>query len=306
MINETRKRGRRYTFFGLILAAFSAIMVMQVIGQARAAAEPPPPEPTTPVVYVASAIDNQERLSDLLEEEALAPDVDETAAGEDVCPAEIEEKSEVIGAFQICMIPTRFVPDNALQLEEFDPNELFNNETVRTALSNQLGNQAALMQMERGMVLQRNLLGQSTLAPGMREVSISVDPVTSVGWKVRPGQHVDVVVSYQQAEGNSQQPRTELFLQNVEVLSVSDATNRLERVGIVQDAELETEYDVYQSDEFQSSFDSEATVTLALGLEDAIRLVHMANFADEVRLLLRNAEDSDIEELDPVAIIRER
>ena len=306
MINETRKRGRRYTFFGLILAALSAIMVMQVIGRARAAAEPPPPEPTTPVVYVASAIDNQERLSDLLEEEALAPDVDETAAGEDVCPAEIEEKSDVIGAFQICMIPTRFVPDNALQLEEFDPNELFNNETVRTALSNQLGNQAALMQMERGMVLQRNLLGQSTLAPGMREVSISVDPVTSVGWKVRPGQHVDVVVSYQQAEGNSQQPRTELFLQNVEVLSVSDATNRLERVGIVQDAELDTEYDVYQSDEFQSSFDSEATVTLALGLEDAIRLVHMANFADEVRLLLRNAEDSDIEELDPVAIIRER
>ncbi len=306
MINETRKRGRRYTIFGVALAALSALMVMQVIGRARAAAEPPPPEPTTAVVYVASPINNQQRISDLLDEEALTTNGDEPVDNADVCPEEVEEKSEVIGAFQVCMIPTRFVPANALQLQEFDPSELFNNETVRTALRNQFGKQAALLEMERGMVLQRNLLGQSTLAPGMREVSISVDPVTSVGWKVRPGQHVDVVVSYQQAENGTQQPRTELFLQNIEVLSVSDPANRLERVGIVQDEELDAQYDVYQADEFQSSFDSDATVTLALGLEDAIRLVHMANFADEVRLLLRNGEDGDIEELEPVSIIRER
>lgn len=301
MINETRKRGRRYTIFGVLLAAVSALIVLQVINRVEAAAQPPPPEPTLPVVYMASMVGNQELIRDWLDEEAL-----EDGPAEDVCPEEVLDKSEVIGAFQVCMIPTRFIPQNAVQLEAFEAPDLINSETVRAALREEVGSLAALMELERGTILQRNLLGQSTLAPGMREVSIAVDPVTSVGWKVRPGQHVDVVVSYEQVNGSEREPRTELFLQNVEVMSVSDETSRLERVGIVQDAELDEEFDVYAADEFESSFQMEATVTLALSLEDSIRLVHMANFANEVRLLLRNAEDDGVEELDTVSIIQTR
>ena len=280
MINETRKRGRRLMLIGLVLAVLSGLLVNRQLSQAMQ------PEPLTAVIYVATPIGPQRSIRSALVDAAA-----EEAAAVDVCPAGTEERSTVVGAFQVCFIPSRFRPQHAVPITELTAEELSDSQWVRQTIENQIGDQFTLLQLERGDIVQTNFLGASDLDAGLREISIAIDPVTSVGSKVLPGQRVDVVVSYEKSVEGLPVPVTELLLQDVEVRSPTTDNQ-------FTTAEGEEEFGLASG---QSG--SRTSVILAVSLADAMRLTHMANFATEVRLIIRRPDDRATHEMPPITLI---
>jgi pilus assembly protein CpaB len=170
-------------------------------------------------------------------------------------------------------------------------------------------NAVALIDLVKGDLIQADSVDKNAgLMPNMRAVSIAVNRVQSVGGSVRPGNRVDVLVSYvkkdEEQEMGTEQDVTEILFQDVQVLAVSFLAPA-EEEGI----EGEEEEGVATSERpgparFMPSGElmDEATVTLALPLEDAVKLTYMANFGQEVRLVIRRFEERETPEVEPVTI----
>lgn len=154
------------------------------------------------------------------------------------------------------------------------------------SINDVISNTVALVDISEGQILQRNMLDTNAgLQPQMRAVAVAVDQVTSVGGNVRPGNRVDILVSYQNTEG---QGRTEVLLQDIEILAVNSL--------------LPKGPDVIAPNRFLPTGEilKDATVTLSLNLEDAQKLTYMANFGKEIRLVIRRPDETGIQQLNPV------
>ena len=146
----------------------------------------------------------------------------------------------------------------------------------------------ALVDIRGGQYLLREMLDQNAgLGPGERAVSIAVNQVTSVGGNVRPGNRVDVLVSYEDETGIG---TTVMLLQDIEVLAVSTLLPTPEEGGVGPTRFLPT-----------GELASDATVTLALTPQQAMQLTYMSNFAAEVRLMIRRLDERETPPLEPVS-----
>jgi pilus assembly protein CpaB len=149
-----------------------------------------------------------------------------------------------------------------------------------------------LVKIEKGDFLQRNTIATyAGLEPGMRAISIGVNRIQSIGGSIRPGNRVDVIVSFEEG-GIGGEAKTLLLLQDVEVLAVSMLmpVPAEEGVGAVPPARFSPTGELL----------SEATVTLALTLEDAMKLTYMDNFAKEVRFVIRRLDEKESPPITPV------
>jgi pilus assembly protein CpaB len=144
-----------------------------------------------------------------------------------------------------------------------------------------------LVNVREGNYMLREMVDQNAgLGPSERAVSIAVNQVTSVGGNVRPGNRVDVIVSYEDEEGYGV---TEMLLQDVEVLAVSSLLPPVEEGGLGPSRFLPT-----------GELMSDATVTFALDPQQAMQLTYMSNFAKEVRLMIRRLDERETPPLEPV------
>lgn len=313
MINETKKRGNLFMYLGLALAALSAILVFQ---QLSAKPEPPAPEAYAPVLYVAEPLTISTSVRDALNAESFEV--------ESICPRPSNEQeatgvrlpaySPIVGAFQVCALPKRLTTPSMIVLPELqllDPTDqaslqmlLNNTALVYDAISSQLGNAFVTTDLQPGDILQANMLDSNGgLDNDMRAVSISVDQVTSVGGTIRPGQRVDVVVSYETRSDESDRvPFTELLLQNVEVLSVSAQSRFYAQNNQFVDDRYDSDYISAEPQNVAptGAILNDSTVTLALSLDDAMRITFMSNFAREVRLLTRRSDDGIVRDVAPI------
>lgn len=105
------------------------------------------------------------------------------------------------------------------------------------------------------------------LESGYRAVSIGINQRIAVAYQVRPGDFVDVVVSYEQSNQN-REPQSVIMLQNIQVLAVGSEL----RVGA-------------------NASNSAETITLAVHPDQAERLVWAEDYG-KIRLVLRPALDS--------------
>lgn len=291
MLSETRKRGQRFLALGIFLASVSMLGVMATVNSLQAE---PIPETVVPLIYVADPIENRSGIEELLAERPNA---------RDVCPS-IEQKSELVGAFQICFVPERYVPLTAVRLEisESDLTEL---DVIRRTLIRQIGNAFTLIDLAPGDILQTNFLDSTGgIAPNMRAIGIAVNQVTSVGGTIRPGQHVDVLVSYERKGDSQSISVTEILLQDVEVISVFGPRQFFEQANQLSGEGYTPSYTAYEETRFTPDGEMmrDTTVTLAVPLEDAIRLTYMTNFAKEVRLITRRADDQQRYNLPPFTV----
>ena len=154
---------------------------------------------------------------------------------------------------------------SAEQLLEPNTANLLQEEVIR-----QYGDQFLDVELAPGDMMLRSMVSKVQVGDGMRVVSIGVNPVTNVGNQVRPGDRVDVVVSYmREGEGGAADQRaiTEMLLQNVEVAGVASESWRRSDPIEVPRFSIEDE-----------TIDS-TTVTLILAPEEAMELIYMDNFA---------------------------
>lgn len=174
-----------------------------------------------------------------------------------------------------------------------------------------LDNAVALMDLDKEDQIQRASVDQNAgLMPNMRAVTIGVNRMQSVGGAVRAGNRVDILVSYikggeGQEMGTEPAAVTEVLFQDVKVLAVSLLAPEEEEGG---EEEVEEKAVARPTRLGPARFMpsgqlmDEATVTLALSLEDAVKLTYMANFGQEVRLLIRRYEERETPEVGPVTI----
>jgi Flp pilus assembly protein CpaB len=172
-------------------------------------------------------------------------------------------------------------------------------------------NAVALIDFVEGDLIQTDGVDKNAgLMPNMRAVSISVNRVQSVGGSVRAGNRVDILVSYKkEVEGGEtgikQEPVTEVLFQDVQVLAVSLLAST-EEAGAGEVGEEEGAVGVESSGQARflpsGELMDEATVTLALPLEDAVKLTYMASFGQEVRLVIRRLDEREAPEIPPVTV----
>ena len=174
-----------------------------------------------------------------------------------------------------------------------------------------LDNAVALMDLDQGDQIQRASVDQNAgLMPNMRAVTIGVNRMQSVGGAVRAGNRVDILVSYikggeGQEMGTEPEAVTEVLFQDVKVLAVSLLAPEEEEEGeeVVEEKAVARPARLGPARFMPSGqLMDEATVTLALSLEDAVKLTYMANFGQEVRLLIRRYEERETPEVAPVTI----
>lgn len=174
-------------------------------------------------------------------------------------------------------MPVKYLPPSYI----LDPTDLLD------------GNTTALINIAPGEYIQQNMVSRNSgLEPGRRAVSIAVDSVTSVGNSVRQGNFVDIVVSYVDKDGNL---RTELLLQNVKVLAVDTLLPAQGGTG------GQTYLPAGVTGEVKLA--PTTVVTLELTPEEALRVVHAANFAEELRLMIRRLDDQSAPAIEPVHFI---
>jgi Flp pilus assembly protein CpaB len=172
-------------------------------------------------------------------------------------------------------------------------------------------NAVALMDLDKDDQIQRASVDQNAgLMPNMRAVTIGVNRMQSVGGAVRAGNRVDILVSYikggeEQEMGAEREAVTEVLFQDVKVLAVSLLVPEEEEVGEeVVEEEAAARPARPGPARFMPSGQlmDEATVTLALSLEDAVKLTYMANFGQEVRLVIRRYEERETPEVEPATV----
>jgi len=170
-------------------------------------------------------------------------------------------------------------------------------------------NAVALIDLEIGDQIQRKSVDKNAgLMPDMRAVTIAVNRMQSVGGAVRAGNNVDILVSYvKEGEGQEmeeEEPVTEVLFQDVKVLAVSLLAPAEEETGeeVMEESVARPERPGQARFMPSGELMDEATVTLALSLEDAVKLTYMANFGQEVRLVIRRYEERETPEVGPVTI----
>jgi pilus assembly protein CpaB len=155
------------------------------------------------------------------------------------------------------------------------------------------GHTTALINISPGEYLQQNMISRNAgLEQGHRAVSIAVDTVTSVGNSVRQGNIVDIVVSYTDTEGRV---KTEVLLQNVKVLAVDTLLPAQGGPG--------GQTYLPAGVEGQVKLAPTTVVTLDLMPEDALKVTHAANFARELRLMIRRLDDQSAPNVEPAQFI---
>lgn len=144
------------------------------------------------------------------------------------------------------------------------------------------------------------------LDPGMRGIGVAVNDVSTFGGLVVPGDHVDVVVTYDEKDSNAENAqkwrRISTVLQNVQVVAREQV--EVQRVNPLGDSSTDNatptadEPPIVNSDDFNKrpeDFDPDggvSVVTLALTPQDVQALV-LADSLGEVTLVLRKfGEDS--------------
>jgi len=105
------------------------------------------------------------------------------------------------------------------------------------------------------------------LATGYRAISISINQKISVAYQVRPGDFVDVIVSYEQAT-QARESTSTIMLQSIQVLAVGSEM----KAGAAAPVSAET-------------------ITLAVKPDQAERLVWAEDYG-KIRLVLRPVSDS--------------
>jgi pilus assembly protein CpaB len=130
------------------------------------------------------------------------------------------------------------------------------------------------------------------LEPNKRAVAVAVDSVTSVGNSVRQGNYVDIVVSYTDPQGGL---KTELLLQNIKVLAVD--TLLPEQGGTGGQTYLPAGVDG------TVKLAPTTVATLELTPEQALQVTHAANFAKELRLIIRRLDDQSAPNVAPAQYI---
>lgn len=105
------------------------------------------------------------------------------------------------------------------------------------------------------------------LASGYRALSISINQKISVAYQVRPGDFVDVIVSYEQAN-QTRESTSAIMLESIQVLAVGSEV----KAGAAAPASAET-------------------ITLAVKPDQAERLVWAEDYG-KIRLVLRPVSDS--------------
>lgn len=169
-------------------------------------------------------------------------------------------------------------------------------------------NAVALIDFVEGDLIQADGVDKNAgLMPNMRAVSISVNRVQSVGGSVRAGNHVDILVSYEKGveggeTGTEQELVTEVLFQDVQVLAVSFLAPTEEVVVGGEEGAVGSESPGPARFLPSGELMDEATVTLALPLEDAVKLTYMANFGQEVRLVIRRLDEREAPAISPVTI----
>lgn len=175
------------------------------------------------------------------------------------------------------------------------------------------GDTVALVNIARGDILQHNMIDRNAgLEPGMRAVSVDVNRVQSVGGSIRPGNRVDIVASYEDDEGGKRVLKTVLLFQDVLVLGVSTLNARpsaptAEELAQAEEEERATPTPIPQTlpaARYSPSGEllSEATVTLALPAEEAMKLIYMNNFGRDVRFVIRRLDEKEVPPLGPVTV----
>jgi len=217
---------------------------------------------------------------------------------------EIGERIEVVVAKQA--IPARtLITADMLEMQEI-PKRLARDSYILDP-EDVLQDTVALVDIEAGDILQRNMLDRNAgLKPGMRAVSVGVNRVTGVGGTVRPGNRVDVIVSYKEAGFGEQNTKTVLLFQDVEVLGVSyfsPSARRATAEGAQASAAAQTMMSAAPA-RFSATGNllNEATVTLALPIEDAMKLAWMENFGEEIRLVIRRLDEKEVPAVPMVTI----
>jgi pilus assembly protein CpaB len=155
------------------------------------------------------------------------------------------------------------------------------------------GGTTALINIAPGEYLQQNMVSRNAgLEPGRRAISIAVDSVTSVGNSVRQGNFVDIVVSYRNAEGKL---TTDVLMQKVKVLAVDT----------LLPAQGGTGGQTYLPAGVEGKVKLSPTniVTLELTPEESLKVIHAANFAEELRLMIRRLDEEGAPKVEPVQFI---
>lgn len=155
------------------------------------------------------------------------------------------------------------------------------------------GNTTTLINIAPGEYVQQNMVSHNSgLEPGKRAVSIAVDSVTSVGNSVRQGNYVDIVISYVDQDGHN---KTEVMLQNVKVLAVDN----------LLPAQGGTGGQTYLPAGYEGELKLAPTriATFELSLDDALKLTHAANYADEIRLVIRRLDEESQPYVEPVDFV---
>lgn len=150
----------------------------------------------------------------------------------------------------------------------------------------------AITNIQAGQIVQKNMIDANAgLQPGFRAVALAADQVSSVGGNVRPGNRVDVVVSFVDANETGQ---TLILMKNVEVLAVNTL--------------LPSGSDGLPGSIAASRFlpggqmIKDAVITLALPPEEAARLVYMTVFGEDVRLVIRRLDEPESRPVSPVTL----
>ncbi|MGI6358030.1 MAG: Flp pilus assembly protein CpaB [Bacillota bacterium] len=108
------------------------------------------------------------------------------------------------------------------------------------------------------------------LPEGKRAVSVGINSRIAVSYLLRPGDAVDVLISYEQTEGNQRESHTAVMLQNIKVLAVGSEL----RVGARAPGDAET-------------------ITLAVSPAEAEKLAWAEDYG-RIRLALRPATDEKL------------
>jgi pilus assembly protein CpaB len=155
------------------------------------------------------------------------------------------------------------------------------------------GQTTALINISPGEYMQQNMVSKNAgLEPGKRALTIAVDSVTSVGNSVRQGNFVDIVVSYTDPQGKL---KTDLLLQNIKVLAVDNLLPAQGGTGGQTYLPAGTDGTVKLA--------PTTVATLELTPEQALLVAHAANFARELRLIIRRLDDRSAPNIAPAQYI---
>ncbi|MEA3395839.1 MAG: Flp pilus assembly protein CpaB [Chloroflexota bacterium] len=116
---------------------------------------------------------------------------------------------------------------------------------------------------------------------GRRAVTVALDPISGVGGFVYPGDHVDVLATFEQNEVSS----TRGILQNIEVLAINEQTVRPKNGSNAGETDSGTpiEHEAPVVEKVKSA-------TLAVTPEEAQRLI-LAVYEGTIHMVLRSRED---------------